>query len=125
LAAFKDKKVLMVRDNKNDTVFYNVGGKIEEGESAEQCLVREVKEEIECDIKPDTIHPLKVFQDVAHNKENTLVNIKLYAAEIVGLPTPDNEVVEVRYFDSTIDPSHLSPIGKQIFTWLKAYKYIH
>ena len=50
-------KILAVKRgaNKNPKVAYKyefAGGKVEQGESKEQALVRELKEEMDCDIQP-------------------------------------------------------------------------
>ncbi len=61
LAVFKGKKILQVRTNKQDKVFYALGGKIEEGESDLDCLNREVKEELGCEIEKSSIKFLYEF----------------------------------------------------------------
>jgi 8-oxo-dGTP diphosphatase len=53
---YKDDKVLLqLRDDKIDIQFPNMwslfGGSIEEGESPEECAIREIKEEVNADIK--------------------------------------------------------------------------
>jgi len=50
LAVFKDRKMLQVRTSKQPEVFYTLGGKIEKGETDLECLRREVKEEIGCEV---------------------------------------------------------------------------
>lgn len=126
LALFKDKKLMQVRDNKNDEVFYAVGGKVEPGESDMQCLKREVKEELDVDLEDSTISFLHEFTGPAHNKSNTLLNVKFYEAKLVGEPSPAEEIVEIGYFDSSSDLKHLSEIGReQFFPWFKEHGYIN
>jgi 8-oxo-dGTP diphosphatase len=124
LAAVKNKKVIMVRETDNQEVFYMLGGTIEPGESVEDCLRREVAEEISTNITPGTLKYLSEFQDVAHGRLNTLVNIKLYFGKLEGAPKPSAEIAEIKYFDSNINPKHLTPISTKIFKWLKQNHYI-
>lgn len=119
LAVFKDKKILMVRDNKNDQVFYSLGGKVEEGENDHQCLIREVREEINCEVDPSSLEFLEEFEAPAHGKENTLLNIRLYKGDLLGEPKPSQEIVEYQYFDTATDPKHLSEMAIKFFSWLK------
>ena len=125
LAHLRDKKILMVRDNKNDKVFLNLGGKVEEGETDIQCLAREVKEELEVDLDLDSLEFLGEFEAPAHGKPNARVNIRLYKGDFSGEPKTTDEIVEFKYMDSSIDPEYLSEISiKQIFPWLKKHDYI-
>lgn len=126
LAYFKDKKMLMVRDNNNDVVFYNPGGKIEPGESPLECVIREVKEELDADLNEATIKLLGEFEAPAHNKPNVRVNIQLFTGELMSEPRPHDEIVELKYFDTTIDKKYLSPISvEKIFPWIKQHGYIN
>ena len=124
LAVFKDKKMIMVRTNKNAEVFYTLGGKIEEGESGIDCLHREIKEEAGVEIIHGSLKFLHEFEAPAYGRENTLVNIQLYEGELKEEPVPSSEVVEIQYFDSTVDEKHLTAITVDIFAWLKEKDYI-
>lgn len=125
LAVFKDKKMLQVRSKKHPEVFFTLGGKIETGESELECLKREVKEEIDCDIDEASINFLTEFEDVAHSKGGDLVNIKMYEGKLIGTPKPTSEIAEIGYFDSNSDKKHLSTIAQRtIFPWLKAHGFI-
>lgn len=125
LATFKDKKLLQVRTRKQNNVFFTLGGKIEENESELDCLKREVKEEIGCELEDSSIKFLVEFEDVAHGKD-ALVNIKMYTGELIGEPKPTSEVVEIGYFDTQSKKKHLSVIAQRtIFPWLKKHCYIN
>ncbi|MCL4366346.1 NUDIX domain-containing protein, partial [Patescibacteria group bacterium] len=122
LAVFKDKKMLQVRSKKNPDVFYTLGGKVEKGEDDISCLKREVKEEIDCGIDESSIKFLTEFEDVAHGKDQNLVNIKMYKGKLIGTPRPFSEIAEIGFFDSNSDKKHLSVIAQRtIFPWLKKH----
>jgi 8-oxo-dGTP diphosphatase len=90
LAVFKDKKMIMVRNDQNDEVFYTLGGKIEPGETGIECLEREIKEEAGTTILPGSLTFLQEFQAPAHGRENTFVNIQLYEGQLVDEPKPSS-----------------------------------
>lgn len=118
LAVFKDGQMLMTRSRGKD-VYYCAGGKYEPGESDIECLAREVKEELGVEMDLESLKFLREFEDVAHGKVNTRVNIKLYEATLLGTPVASQEIEELRYLDSSADPKILAPIDVQIFAWLK------
>jgi 8-oxo-dGTP diphosphatase len=124
LAVFKENKLLCVR-SKGNQVFYCLGGKVEEGEDDVEALRREVKEEIGCEMRVETEY-METFEDTAHGKENTKVQIKLYRGKLVGEPIPSSEIEEIDYLDSKTDPVKLSAIAiNQMFPWLKKQGYIN
>ncbi|MDO8639279.1 MAG: NUDIX domain-containing protein [Candidatus Daviesbacteria bacterium] len=126
LAIFKDKKLLQVRSKKHPEVFFTLGGKIEQGESDIDCLKREVKEEINCDIDQSSIRYLTTFEDIAHSKEESTVNIKMYTGKLIGDPQPTSEIAEIGYFDINAPKKNLSTIAQRtIFPWLKQHGYIN
>ena len=58
------------------------GGKIEEGESPQASLLREIKEELDC-----TIEVLDFITEVQHPYPNILVHLLTYEARIIdGIP---------------------------------------
>lgn len=124
LAVFENKKILLTREAKNKDVFYMLGGKVKENESDIDSLKREVAEEVGCEIAEGSIRFLHEFEAPAHGRENTVVNIKLYGGTFVGEPKPSSEIAEIRYFDSTIEAKHLTPISEEIISWLKDNGYI-
>lgn len=125
LAVFKDKQLLQVRTHKQKDVFFTLGGKPEKGESDGDALIREVKEEIDCELIKSTIKFLAEFKDVAHGKD-AILKIRLYTGKLIGTPEPTSEVAEIGYFDSKSDKKHLSTIAQRtIFPWLKEQGYIN
>ena len=59
-----------------------VGGKVEPGETGEQALVRECREELAV-----TVAPADVFMDVVHQYPDLLVHLTLFNASITeGVP---------------------------------------
>lgn len=133
LANFKDeqssrasrtKKILLVRSKSQPEVFYTLGGKYEEGESDIECLKREVKEEIGCEIDEKSLKFLNVFEDVAHGGKGRL-NIRMYQGNLIGDPKPTSEIVEIGYFNTKSNKKNLSEIAQRtIFPWLKKHGYI-
>lgn len=124
LAVIKDRKMLMVRNGKHGEVFSTLGGKIEDGEDDMTCLAREVKEEADTEVIADSLRFLGEFRGAILGKENTFITIRLYEGELKSEPMPSSEIVEVRYFDSTIAQKHLTPASEKIFAWLKEHDYI-
>lgn len=126
LLVFKDNKVMLARSKKNAEVFYMLGGKFELGESDEECLRREVMEEIGCEIVPGSLKFLHEFSAVPYGKgkEDTFLIERAYAGKIIGEPMAQSEVAEIRYFDTSIDKKHLTPMSEKILIWLKQHDYI-
>jgi 8-oxo-dGTP diphosphatase len=114
----ENKEVLFVRSKGKD-VPYSPGGKREEGETDEEALVREIREELGVELVPDTIKYLKTITAQAHGKpEGTMVQIKCFAADFAGTLTPTSEIEELQWI-TTADAGRLSVPGKLITAWLK------
>jgi 8-oxo-dGTP diphosphatase len=62
------------------------GGKIEQGESIGDAIVREIKEELGC-----TIEFIDVFHDNTHEYENIIVNLITVHCKLVGGTPKANE----------------------------------
>ncbi|WP_181954212.1 DUF4031 domain-containing protein [Kocuria coralli] len=101
----RDGKLLTVR--KRDTgMFMLVGGKREEGESAEAAAVREIAEEVGLTVAPDDLELLGHFVAPAANEAQTWVDSTVFvvAPEYVDAddgarPSPQAEIEELRYLD--------------------------
>jgi len=101
-AVIKNEKgqVLGVHLNKEkpEGVWVMPGGKLEEGENARDCVVREAKEELGIEIKPIRI---VAISEVDYKNGNVWVFL-YYSAEVVsGNPIPQevNKTLETKYID--------------------------
>lgn len=68
------------------------GGKIEEGESPEEALVREIKEELGC-----TINVFEKIEEVHHEYPNFIVNLLTYKAKIIEGDPKAKEHAELKW----------------------------
>ena len=94
----KDKKVLVTL-SKGKSIWYQPGGKREEGESDEETLIRDLKEELSIDIIPSTVIYYGTFKAQAHGKsEGVIVQMTCYVADFEGKLKPANEIDRCDYF---------------------------
>jgi 8-oxo-dGTP diphosphatase len=115
----KDKKVLETLSRGKDT-WYIPGGKREADESDVQALTREVKEELNVDLLPDTIKHYDTFEAQAHGKaEGVVVRMTCYTADFTGEFAPTSEVEKIDYF-TYADKARTSPVDQLIFDDLHA-----
>lgn len=115
---FENRKVLFVRTRGKDLA-YNVGGKKEEGESDEQCLIREVKEEVDVELIPSTIKYFHTFSGPSHgNESDTIVEMKCFSANFVGTLKPSSEIEELVWLASS-DMDKTTLAGHKILDYLK------
>lgn len=113
-----DKKVLAVRSRGSDA-WLTPGGKRDAGESDEEALTREVKEELSVDLIPDTIKYIKSFTAQAYGKaEGVMVRIKCYSGDFTGEIKPSSEIEETGWLASK-DGGKTSVTGKMILEFLK------
>jgi len=120
----KNRQILSTR-SRGKGVWYIPGGKREAGESDQQALIREIKEELTVDLVPETIKYLNTFNAQAHGKaEGVLVQMTCYTADYKGDLYPSSEIEEAAWLTSETDPALLSPVDKIIFAYLKEHKLI-
>ncbi|PML81880.1 NUDIX hydrolase [Enterovibrio norvegicus] len=93
----KDGKLLAVR-SKGKTLFYLPGGKREAGETDEQALIREIKEELSVDLVPESLKYVDTFTGPADGKaEGVSVQLTCYFADYTGELVADSEIEELAY----------------------------
>ena len=115
----QDKSVLTTLSYGKD-VWYIPGGKREGDESDHAALIREVKEELSVDLKPETIKPFGVFEAQAHGKPaGTIVRMTCYTADFDGELKPTSEVEKISFFVHA-QKEMSSPVDNLIFDDLYA-----
>ena len=111
LVILRDGKFLINRKY-NTKLCLMPGGKPKSGESIEDCMVREIREEHKVELIKDSIKHFGDFEDKAANEPDTIISMKLYIGEIKGEPTTNREIEEQRWFSKQDNPEILSPITK-------------
>lgn len=119
----QDGKLLSAR-SKNKTLFYLPGGKREVGESDEQALIREIKEEISVNLIPNSIQYVETFSAPADGKSNdTIVKLTCYFADFKGELCPDAEIEEIDFIG--YENRALCSLGSiKVMEWLKNQQLI-
>lgn len=72
------------------------GGQMEE-KSAEECLRREIKEELDCEVDFDSLSYIGEFADVAAGEPDHEVVIDLYRGNVIGQPKPSHEIKKLHW----------------------------
>lgn len=92
-----------------------VGGKVEPGETPEQALRRECREELDVDIRVDGL-----FMEVTHPYPDLLVHLRLYHAAIVAGEPKKLEHNDLRFITAgEIDDYPFCPADEEILERLK------
>ncbi|WP_072846207.1 NUDIX hydrolase [Rhodococcus tukisamuensis] len=98
LAHIRDRRMLQARSS-GKTAFYMAGGKIDPGESPEQALHREIREELDAGIVAGTLEELGVFEAEAFgHPPGTRLHMTCYLADLTDEPAATSEIAELRYF---------------------------
>ena len=111
-----DGRVLSTR-SKGKQTYYFPGGKPEVGETPEEALIREIKEELTADLIPGTISLLGIFEGPAHGHVDTTVCMTCFTAGYHGTLMPAAEIAEVLWLQYA-DIESTSPVDQIIFRWL-------
>ncbi len=85
----KDRKMLIVKP-KGKEYYITPGGKYDAGESAEECLRRELKEELDTDLVSFSHYKTYEFEKAAHS--DFPLSLEWYIVELKNPPTPSSEI---------------------------------
>lgn len=98
LAHVRDRRLIQTR-SVGKSAFYMAGGKIDPGETPEQALHREIREELDVDLVAGSVSFLDVFEAQAFGHSAGVgLHMSCFLAEMSGDPTPTSEIAEFRYF---------------------------
>jgi 8-oxo-dGTP diphosphatase len=98
----QDRKTLLERSF-GKPVFISPGGKLEAGETAEQALVRELKEELCIDVDEKDLEPFGTFSAEAANHPGQQVHMQVFMVKKWrGDIRPGKDVEELKWFTSDL-----------------------
>ncbi|QIW09346.1 NUDIX domain-containing protein [Francisella sp. LA112445] len=117
LLCVKDGKMLLVRVRDN-TIWYFPGGKIDEGETHLQTIIRELDEELNVQIQSSELKYLGEVITDNHDRTD-IVSVQCYAGDIIQPIQPCAEISEIRWFDLD-DTEFMAPaVIESINRWYK------
>lgn len=118
LLYIRERKLLFCR-SRGRAKWYLPGGKREKSEKDNEAIIREVKEELDVDLLPETLKYHGVFKAQAYGKKRgTRLNMICYWGEYQGEIKPSSEVVEIAWF-TTDDRRRTTHGGRLILVDLK------
>lgn len=104
---------LLVRKH-GTTAFMQPGGKMEPGETPEQALVRELKEELSIQIALADLSYLGHFSDQAVNEPGYVVEADVYRVQGITSVTPAAEIAEIAWVNPTAPTTlRMAPLTQQ------------
>lgn len=96
----RDRKVLLGRPQGKE-FFISPGGFIEEGETPEQALIRELHEELTIITNENNIKKFETFHTEEIINENMRLKMDAHIVEVwEGEPSPSREIEEILWIDS-------------------------
>jgi 8-oxo-dGTP diphosphatase len=116
LAHMVDEQLLIVR-KKGSKAFILPGGKPEPGETEQETLCREIREELGCGVAAAVF--LGTFHDDVAEMEATRVTVKLYAGQLVGSPRIDAELEEMVWI--ALNPPYPVPLQFSMVNHIMPY----
>lgn len=98
----KDRKTVVERST-GKPAFVQPGGRIEPGETAEEALVRELKEEFDIDVDEADVEPFGTYSATAANHPGQQVHMQVFMVKKWrGEIKPNSEVEELLWTDSDL-----------------------
>ena len=111
LCVIRDNRLLVLKESDNE-LYLLPGGRAKPGESGEQALSRELKEELGVDLDTSSLRHIGTFEDIAAGEEDARVHIELYLGDFSGEMKPSSEVERLVWFARDDDWSRLAPVTR-------------
>lgn len=112
---FSDKKMLIVRP-RNKPYFISPGGKYEGRETAEECLRRELREELQVEMKSFRYYKTYEIAKAAHS--NLPLRLELYLVEIEGEPKPSAEIEIIAWLSRADFEAKKYNLAPSFYEWV-------
>jgi 8-oxo-dGTP diphosphatase len=109
----KDGRILLCRKKHTTSLLILPGGTLEQGETAEECLRRECREELG-DVELSNLQYLGKYESTAAGQDGKTVKIELYAGELLGAPAAHSEIQDLVWFGPEEDATLLAPSLRNI-----------
>ena len=93
-----DNQKLLLTFSKNKKAWYLPGGKIDEGETSKQALIREIEEELNVTLNPDYLDYCFHITAMAYGEENLLMEQDCFRTTLNQEIKPSNEIEAFQYF---------------------------
>ena len=111
------QQLLLVRKH-NTRFFMQVGGKLEPDEAPEDCILREIAEEIGCQAK--IIQYVGRFETAAANELDHLLISHVFHVELDTAPQIAAEIAELKWIDWDEQTTPLAPLTREIvLPWVR------
>ncbi len=105
------QKLLIVKPKTNDFWIF-VGGKVEPGETFEECLAREVREELEVELASTPVfYGESSVEPAAGNRFGKTLQIMAYTVDISGEPRPSAEIEKIHWLSAAEYHAKKFPLG--------------
>ena len=104
----KEGRVLLCRKKHTTSLLILPGGALEPGETAEECLKRECREELG-KVEISNLHHLGDYESPAAGQDDKTVRIELYAGDLDGTPAPHSEIQDLVWFSPRDNAALLAP----------------
>jgi 8-oxo-dGTP pyrophosphatase MutT (NUDIX family) len=112
---FNEKNEVLFVRKYNKSIWINVGGRVEEGETPVECLQRELMEELNSRILTNPL-PTKLLETPvtpALDDPNKTVKIIWYKITLLDNPVASSEVEEIKWINPANPSVELSPQIKE------------
>ena len=104
----KDGRILLCRKKHTTSLLILPGGTFAEGETAEECLRRECREELG-EVEVANLSYVGEYESPAAGQDAKTVKIELYSGELEGLPVAHSEIQDLIWFGPQDDAELLAP----------------